>query len=128
MTTGSRLTADGTHTAMTRTFVLEAVVLAVFAMLWLIVETAADHDLIMHALIAQLGALLGWKEREGRGIVAQTPSAARMIAFILTYLIAAVVVSTIPTTAALAIGPVALLVDRSAPLVDRTAPEAAPSA
>ena len=162
--TGSRLTADSTHAGMTRTLLLEAVVLGVFAVLWLIVGTPADHELMLHVLIAlgalamglqvavalalrlpnmptvamtgtiaQLGALLGWKEREGRGVVAETPSAALMIAFILTYLIAAVVVSTIPTTAALAIGPVVLLVvtllvDRSAPLVDRTAPGAAPSA
>jgi hypothetical protein len=61
------------------------------------------------ATLAQLGALVGWREREGRSIVANTPSAPLMAALCLAYLLSAVIVAALPATPALAFGPVLLL-------------------
>jgi uncharacterized membrane protein YoaK (UPF0700 family) len=64
----------------------------------------------MTATLAQLGALAGWRRREGSRVVARTPAASLMVALSLAYLIAAIVVATVPQTAAMALGPVLLLV------------------
>jgi uncharacterized membrane protein YoaK (UPF0700 family) len=61
------------------------------------------------ATLAQLGALVGWREREGRSIVARTPSASLMAALCLAYVLSAVIVAAVPATPALAFGPVLLL-------------------
>jgi uncharacterized membrane protein YoaK (UPF0700 family) len=63
----------------------------------------------MTATLAQLGALLGWREREGRSIVAKTPAVSLMIPLCLAYLISALVVAAVPKTPSLAFGPVLLL-------------------
>jgi hypothetical protein len=63
----------------------------------------------MTATLAQLGALIGWRRREGSPVVARTPAASLMVAPSLAYLIAAIVVATVPQTAAMAVGPVLLL-------------------
>ena len=63
----------------------------------------------MTATLAQLGALVGWRGREGRAIVAKTPAASLMIPLCLAYLISAVVVAAVPETPAMAFGPLLLL-------------------
>jgi uncharacterized membrane protein YoaK (UPF0700 family) len=62
------------------------------------------------ATLAQLGALAGWRWREGRAVVAATPSVSLMIAVCLAYLASALIVAALPETSALAFGPVLLLV------------------
>ena len=64
----------------------------------------------MTATLAQLGALVGWRGREGRAIVADTPAVSLMIPLCLAYLISAFVVAVVPETPAMALGPVVLLV------------------
>lgn len=64
----------------------------------------------MTATLAQLGALIGWWLREGNPVVARTPAVSLMIPLCLAYLIIAIVVATVPQTAAMALGPVVLLV------------------
>jgi uncharacterized membrane protein YoaK (UPF0700 family) len=61
------------------------------------------------ATLAQLGALIGWREREGRAGLANTPPISLMILICLAYLISAVIVAMIPDNAATAFGPVLLL-------------------
>jgi uncharacterized membrane protein YoaK (UPF0700 family) len=161
--TGSRL-VPGEDRTLRRTLVLEAGLLAVFAVLWLVAGDPADHAaakfvllvlgaaamglqaavaLAFHlpnvatvaitATLAQLGALVGWREREGRAIVAQTPSVALMILLCLAYLISAAIVAAVPATPAMAFGPLLLLAigmgtealrpsDRSAGAVGRSRP------
>jgi uncharacterized membrane protein YoaK (UPF0700 family) len=63
----------------------------------------------MTGTLAQLGALLGWWRREGRGILETTPSASLMLALCLTYLIAALIVAFGPESGVMAFGPVVLL-------------------
>jgi uncharacterized membrane protein YoaK (UPF0700 family) len=59
--------------------------------------------------LAQLGALVGWRAREGRPVVAETPAASLLILLCLAYLISAVIVAAVPETPAMAFGPVLLL-------------------
>lgn len=63
----------------------------------------------MTATLAQLGALIGWRRREGKAVFARTPAASLMLGLCLAYLISAIVVATLPETAGLAFGPVVLL-------------------
>jgi hypothetical protein len=63
----------------------------------------------MTATLAQLGAFVGWREREGRSIVAKTPAVSLMIPLCLAYLVSAVIVAAVPATPAMAFGPVLLL-------------------
>lgn len=63
----------------------------------------------MTATLAQLGALAGWRRREGSPVLDRTPAASLMLALCVTYLVAAIVVATVPETAAMALGPVLLL-------------------
>jgi len=138
--TGSRLVPGVEQRPLRRTLLLEAGLLAAFAVLWLVGGSPADHATLtlallvvgaaamglqaaislafrlpnvatvaMTATLAQLGALLGWRGREGRGIVAKTPAVSLMLPLCLAYLIAAIVVAAVPETAAMAFGPVLLL-------------------
>jgi uncharacterized membrane protein YoaK (UPF0700 family) len=75
----------------------------------------------MTATLAQLGALVGWRGREGRGIVAKTPAVSLMIPLCLAYLVSAVVVAAVPETPAMALGPVLLLAGAAA-IESRLAP------
>jgi uncharacterized membrane protein YoaK (UPF0700 family) len=61
------------------------------------------------ATLAQLAALVGWREREGREVVAKTPSASLMAAVCLAYVIGAAIVAAVPDSSVLAFGPVLLL-------------------
>jgi uncharacterized membrane protein YoaK (UPF0700 family) len=140
--TGSRLVPGAGALPMVRTLRVEAVLLAVFAVLWLLgghptEQSAVSFALIvvgavamgmqaavaiawhvpnvatvaMTATLAQLGALVGWREREGASAGAGVaPASSLMIGLILTYLVAAVVVASLPESAALAFGPAALVV------------------
>ena len=63
----------------------------------------------MTATLAQLGALVGWRRREGSTVVRQTPAASLMVALSFSYLLAAIVVAIVPQSAAMALGPVLLL-------------------
>lgn len=63
----------------------------------------------MSATLAQLGAVIGRRGREGRPIVSRTPAVALMIPLCLAYLISALVVAAVPEAPAMAFGPVLLL-------------------
>jgi uncharacterized membrane protein YoaK (UPF0700 family) len=63
----------------------------------------------MTGTLAQLGALVGWRAREGHPIVAQTPAVSLMIPLCLAYVISAVIVATVPETPVIACGPLLLL-------------------
>jgi uncharacterized membrane protein YoaK (UPF0700 family) len=137
---GSQLVPGRPGDGMRRTLLVEAGLLAAFALLWaagtepdgrtalslaLIVCGAgamgvqAAVALALHlpnvatvamtATLAQLGALAGWREREGAGIVAKTPALSLMILLCLAYLVAAVFVATVPEGPLLACGPVVLV-------------------
>jgi len=67
----------------------------------------------MTATLAQLGALVGWREREGNAIVGNTPAVSLVIPLCLAYLMSAVVAAAVPETA-MAFGPVLLLVSAGA--------------
>jgi uncharacterized membrane protein YoaK (UPF0700 family) len=150
--TGSRL-MPGSQIPMRRTLLLEAGLLAVFALLWLATGDPEGHATMSLALLvvgaaamglqaaialafhlpniatvaltgtlAQLGALVGWRVREGRSIVAKTPAVALMIPLCLAYVISAVIVATVPETPAMAFGPLLLLATAVA-IELRVAPE-----
>jgi uncharacterized membrane protein YoaK (UPF0700 family) len=141
---GGRLTGSllvpGARSPLGRTLLVEASLLAAFAVLWLTAGSPAGHATLtlallvtgaaamglqaaialafhlpnvatvaMTATLAQLGALAGWRGREGHPVVARTPAVSLMIPLCLAYLISAVVVATVPETPALALGPVLLL-------------------
>ena len=137
--TGSRL-APGAQTPMRRTLLLEAGVLAVFAVLWLAIGDPEGHPTLSVILLvvgasamglqaaialafhlpniatvaltgtfAQLGALVGWRVREGRQIVAKTPSVWLMIPLCLAYVTSALIVALVPESPAMAFGPLVLL-------------------
>jgi uncharacterized membrane protein YoaK (UPF0700 family) len=75
----------------------------------------------MTATLAQLGALTGWRRREGASDgVALAPAASLMVGLILAYLVAALAVAWLPASAALAFGPVVLVV--AALVLDARAP------
>jgi uncharacterized membrane protein YoaK (UPF0700 family) len=57
---------------------------------------------------AQLGALIGWRVREGRPVVAETPAVSLMVPLCLAYLVSAVIVAAVPESPAMAFGPVVL--------------------
>jgi uncharacterized membrane protein YoaK (UPF0700 family) len=57
--TGSRLPADATHSTMTRTLRIEAILLTVFGALWLALGTPADHPGLLHVLIAVGAGAMG---------------------------------------------------------------------
>jgi uncharacterized membrane protein YoaK (UPF0700 family) len=64
----------------------------------------------MTATLAQLAALVGWRRRDGRSAgVPGTPSASLMISLILAYLVTAVTVASVPESAAMAFGPMILV-------------------
>lgn len=63
----------------------------------------------MTATLAQLGALIGWRRREGSAVVARTPAASLMAALCVAYLVPAAGVAAVPQTAAMALGPALLL-------------------
>jgi uncharacterized membrane protein YoaK (UPF0700 family) len=63
----------------------------------------------MTGTLAQLGALAGWRRREGREIVAATPSLRLMLFLCLGYLVTALVVTTIGEPQVLVFGPVVLI-------------------
>jgi uncharacterized membrane protein YoaK (UPF0700 family) len=63
----------------------------------------------MTATLAQLGAVVGWRGREGRTVLDRTPAVGLMLALCLAYLISAIAVATVPETPAMALGPVLLL-------------------
>ncbi len=136
--TGSRL-VPGTKSPLGRMLLVEQGVLGCFAVLWLVAPdpghattalallglaaaamglqaaiALAFHlpnvaTVAMTATLAQLGALAGWRAREGEPIVAKTPAASLMIPLCLSYLISAGVVAALPGSAAPAFGPVVLL-------------------
>jgi uncharacterized membrane protein YoaK (UPF0700 family) len=64
----------------------------------------------MTATIAQLGALIGWRSREGSPILARTPNVQLMIALCLGYLISAAVVAMVSKSPLMSLGPVVLIV------------------
>jgi uncharacterized membrane protein YoaK (UPF0700 family) len=137
--TGS-LVVPGKRSPLGRTLLLEAGLLAAFALLWVATGDPAGHTTMtlvllvvgsaamgmqaaialafhlpnvatvaMTATLAQLGALVGWRRREGHPIVAKTPAVSLMIPLCLAYLISAVIVALVPQTPAMAFGPVLLL-------------------
>jgi uncharacterized membrane protein YoaK (UPF0700 family) len=63
----------------------------------------------MTGTLAQVGALIGWRGREGREIVATTPSLSLMLFLCLGYLITALVVATVGDPRVLAFGPLVLI-------------------
>jgi uncharacterized membrane protein YoaK (UPF0700 family) len=138
--TGSRLSPRVFGGLLDRTLMLEAAVLAAFAILWIAVGKPGDDKTIsivliligagamglqasvslafhlpnvatvaMTATLAQLGALIGWRRREGNPILATTPGAPLMIALCLGYLISATIVATVSKSSLMALGPVVLL-------------------
>jgi uncharacterized membrane protein YoaK (UPF0700 family) len=148
--TGSRL-VPGAQSPLGRTLLLEAGLLALFALLWLATGDPEGHatmtlallvvgagamgmqaaiSLAFHlpnvatvaitATLAQLGALAGWREREGRAIVAKTPAVSLMIPLCLAYLISAVIVAAVPESPAMAFGPLLLLASAIATESQRT--------
>jgi uncharacterized membrane protein YoaK (UPF0700 family) len=72
--------------------------------------------------LAQIGALVGWRVREGRQIVAKTPAVGLMIPLCLAYVLSALIVATVPETPAMAFGPLVLLASATA-IELRVAPE-----
>jgi uncharacterized membrane protein YoaK (UPF0700 family) len=138
--TGSLVAPGQGRSPMTRTLGIEAVLLALFAVLWLVNGPPAENSALslvlivigaaamglqasvalafhlpnvatvaMTATLAQLVALAGWRRREGDDVVARTPGAPLMLALCLAYLVAAVLVATLPNGGAIALGPVVLL-------------------
>jgi uncharacterized membrane protein YoaK (UPF0700 family) len=64
----------------------------------------------MTGTIAQLAALVGWSRSGGQSsAVAGAPPAALMVQLLLAYVIAAIIVASLPATRVLALGPVILL-------------------
>jgi uncharacterized membrane protein YoaK (UPF0700 family) len=63
----------------------------------------------MTATLAQLGALIGWRRREGSPVVAKVPAASLMAALCLAYLLSAIVVALLPADPSVAFGPLVLL-------------------
>jgi uncharacterized membrane protein YoaK (UPF0700 family) len=63
----------------------------------------------MTATLAQLGALVGWREREGGGVVGRIPAVSLMIPLCLAYLVSAAVVAAVPDVPAMALGPFVLV-------------------
>jgi uncharacterized membrane protein YoaK (UPF0700 family) len=133
--TGSRLLPDAPGLAMARTLWLEAALLAVFAALWIAggpsfaliaigglamglqaAVALAWHvpnvaTVAMTATLAQLAAIAGWRGREGRSpAVVAAPPASLMVGLILAYVVSAVVVASLPASAAVALGPAVLVV------------------
>jgi uncharacterized membrane protein YoaK (UPF0700 family) len=141
---GARLTGGGLvpgpQSRLGRTLLLEAAMLAAFALVWVATGSPADHaamtvlllvlgaaamglqaaialalhlpnvaTVAMTATLAQLGAVVVRRKREGRPIVSRTPAVALMIALSLAYLISALVVAAVPETPAMAFGPLLLL-------------------
>jgi uncharacterized membrane protein YoaK (UPF0700 family) len=137
---GSRLVPGRPDGEMRRTLLLEAALLAVFALLWTVADRPDDRTALglaliatgagamgvqaaialalhvpnvatvaMTATLAQIGALAGWRNREGPGIVTKTPSLALMIPLCLAYLVTALLVATVPAGPILAFGPVVLI-------------------
>ena len=66
-------------------------------------------NVAMTATLAQLGAVVGGREREARPIVSRTPGVSLMVRLCLAYLLGALVVAAVPETPAMAFGPVLLL-------------------
>ena len=133
---GSRLVPGQPGGEMRRTLLVEAALLAVFALLWTLADHPDDRTALglvliatgagamgvqaaialalhvpnvatvaMTATLAQIGALAGWRDREGPGVLANTPSLALMIPLCLAYLVTALLVATVPATPLLAFGP-----------------------
>ena len=132
--TPSRLAADHPPVAMRRTLLVEAALLGLFGVLWLIAGPPSVALIVVGALamglqaavalalhlpnvatvamtatLAQLGALAGWREREGRRIVEATPRVGVMLMLCLGYLAAAVLVASLPESAVLAFVPMVLV-------------------
>jgi uncharacterized membrane protein YoaK (UPF0700 family) len=137
---GSRLVPGTPGGEMRRTLLVEAALLAVFALLWTVADQPDDRTVLglaliatgagamgvqaavalalhvpnvatvaMTATLAQIGALAGWRDREGPGVLANTPSLALMIPLCLAYLLTALLVATVPATPLLAFGPGVLI-------------------
>jgi uncharacterized membrane protein YoaK (UPF0700 family) len=137
--TGSRL-VPGAQSPLPHSLLLEAGLLAIFALLWLAVGNPEVHSaatiallvvgaaamglqaalalafhlpnvatVAMTATLAQLAALIGWREREGESVVAETPSVSLMIALCLSYVISAGIVAAVPESSVMAFGPVVAL-------------------
>jgi uncharacterized membrane protein YoaK (UPF0700 family) len=103
------------HAAMTVVLlVVGATAMGLQAAIALALHLPNVATVAMTATLAQLGALVGWREREGRAIVARTPAVSLMIPLCLAYFISALIVALIPETPALAFGPVLLLAGAAA--------------
>jgi uncharacterized membrane protein YoaK (UPF0700 family) len=64
----------------------------------------------MTATLIQLAALVGWRRRDGRGAsVPGTPPASLMVPLIIAYLVSAIVVASVSESAAMAFGPMVLV-------------------
>jgi uncharacterized membrane protein YoaK (UPF0700 family) len=63
----------------------------------------------MTATLAQLGALVGWRWREGPAVMLRTVEMSLLVPLCLAYLFAAIVVAWGPDAAGMAFGPVVLL-------------------
>jgi uncharacterized membrane protein YoaK (UPF0700 family) len=132
--TPSRLSPDDPPAAMRRTLLIEAALLGIFGLLWLIVGPPSVALIVvgavamgmqaavaialhlpnvatvaMTATLAQLAALAGWREREGRGVVAATPGVPVMLMLCACYLGGAIVVAAVPETPVLAFVPMVLV-------------------
>jgi uncharacterized membrane protein YoaK (UPF0700 family) len=136
--TGSRLAPGDARSPMGRTLVLEAVLLAAFAVIWVAAGTPADHPVLSFALIAVGAGAMGLQaavalafhlpnvatvamtatlaqlgaligwERRER-TPAAAPAASLLGALCLAYLVAAIVVALLPAGRAVAFGPLVLL-------------------
>jgi uncharacterized membrane protein YoaK (UPF0700 family) len=138
--TGSRLAAGRLQAPMERTIALEGILLAVFALVWLVAGTPgvgsaeafvllvvaatamglqaavslAFHlpnvaTVAMTATLAQLGALLGWRWREGPAVMLGSVEVSLLVPLCVAYLLSAIAVAAGPNGAAMAFGPVVLL-------------------
>jgi hypothetical protein len=153
---GSELSPGRTDRQMRRTLVVEAALLAVFALLWAFSDRSNDNTaptlvliatgagamgvqaaialalrlpnvatVAMTATLAQIGALAGWRRREGPGILARTPSLALMVPLCLAYLLTALLVASLPAGSLVAFGPLVLILAASIDLATDSSPQRA---
>jgi uncharacterized membrane protein YoaK (UPF0700 family) len=153
---GSELSPGRPGRQMRRTLVVEAALLAVFALLWAVSDRSSDNTaptlvliatgagamgvqaaialalhlpnvatVAMTATLAQIGAVAGWRRREGPGILARTPSLALMVPLCLAYLLTALLVASLPAGSLIACGPLVLILAASIDLSTESSPRRA---